>query len=77
MKDSYRVIKSPIQLAEGENHGVRSFLGRSEKGVYIAAIASKAWPNFECGLSANLVVIWSGCQRIKATFKINTCSWRL
>ncbi|CAO2146383.1 unnamed protein product [Urochloa humidicola] len=33
----YQVIKSPIDLAECKNN-VRSFLGRSEKGVYIAAI---------------------------------------
>ena len=33
----YKVIKSPIDLAECKND-VRSFLGRSEKGVYFAAI---------------------------------------
>lgn len=36
----YRVIKSPIDLAECKNDNVRSFLGRSEKGVYFAAIAN-------------------------------------
>ncbi|KAG2563963.1 hypothetical protein PVAP13_8KG377104 [Panicum virgatum] len=35
--DKYKVIKSPIDLAECKND-VRSFLGRSEKGVYFAAI---------------------------------------
>ena len=33
----YKVIKSPIDLAECKGD-VRSFLGRSEKGVYFAAI---------------------------------------
>jgi hypothetical protein len=33
----YKVIKSPIDLAECKSD-VRSFLGRSEKGVYFAAI---------------------------------------
>ena len=34
----YKVIKSPIDLAECKSDDVRSFLGRSEKGVYFAAI---------------------------------------
>ena len=32
----YKVIKSPIDLAECKS-GVRSFLGRSKKGVYFAS----------------------------------------
>jgi hypothetical protein len=64
----YRVVKSPIELAECKIDDVRTFLGRSENGVYFAAIAEKGLAiYFEFGLSTNPVAIWSGCQSIKAT----------
>ncbi|CAN6373377.1 unnamed protein product [Urochloa humidicola] len=47
----YQVIKSPIDLAECKNN-VRSFLGKSEKGVYFAAIDAarlRVWTFTESG----------------------------
>jgi hypothetical protein len=69
------VIKSPIQLAECKNGDVRTFLGRSEKGVYIAAIV-------EDGLAK--LRVWSlsesdgQMERVpkhQSNLKINTYSW--
>ncbi|CAL4990389.1 unnamed protein product [Urochloa decumbens] len=47
---TYQVIKSPIDLAECKNN-VRTFLGRSEKGVYFAAIDARlrVWKFTESG----------------------------
>jgi hypothetical protein len=71
------VIKSPLQLAKCNNGGVQSYLGRSEKGVYIAAIGSGAlaklrvWTLSESGGNIEWVV------KDQSNLKINTCSWSM
>jgi hypothetical protein len=74
LDDKYRVIESPIQFADRED-GVQSFLGRSEKGVYIAAIATvglgklRVWTLVESGDQTEWV------PKDQINLKINTHTW--
>lgn len=69
LNDKYEVIKSPIDLAECKsNDDVWSFLGRSEKGVYFAAIDHmgelRVWILSESNDGSGWV---TGCQSIMVT----------
>jgi hypothetical protein len=78
LDDKYRVIKSPIELAECKIDDVRTFLGRSKKGVYIAAIAEngldvilRVWALSESGGHMEWV------PKDQSNLKINTYFWWL
>jgi hypothetical protein len=78
LDDKYRVIKSPIKLADDWKITVPSFLGRSEKGVYFAAITTDALTKLQVWTlseSNNNQMEW--VPKDQSNLKVNTYSWCL